>query len=142
MYVLLETKKTILDLQKVWKILVNRKWSRIGRGFVAFLKTLLLPIITVTFSRLRDKFHGQINLQIFFKKFKKKPIVFGYCIKRYKRFFYVTNSGLLLGLVTLQCLFVSFITFDYNINSKKWNLDKLLECFNFKLSDFSWHCLI
>ena len=142
MYVLLETKKTILDLQKVWKILVNRKWSRINRGFVAFLKTLLLPIITVTFSKLRDKFHGQRNLQIFFKKLKKKTIVFGYCIKRYKRFFYVTNSGLLLGLVTLQCLFVSFITSDYNINSKKWNLNKLLECFNFKPSDFSWHCLI
>ena len=142
MYVLLETKKTILDLQKVWKILVNRKWSRIDRGFVAFLKTLLLPIITVTFSKLRDKFHGQRNLQIFFKKLKKKTIVFGYCIKRYKRFFYVTNSGLLLGLVTLQCLFVSFITSDYNITSKKWNLNKLLECFNFKPSDFSWHCLI
>ena len=62
-----------------------------------YLTTLLLPFIRMTISGLRDRFHDQRNLKIFYKKFKKEPILMGCYIKRHKRSFYVTNSRLLLS---------------------------------------------
>ena len=62
------------------------------------------------------------------KKIKKEPILL-VTISR--------DSELLLSWVILQCQFVSSVTSDYNINSKKWDLDKLPKCFNFQKSDFT-----
>ena len=118
-----------------WCNLTIWRWSKIDRGFMTFSTSLLLPFLRVTFSGLLDTFHGQRNLKIFYKKLKKEPILSGYYINRYKRFFYVTNSGLFLSWVTLQYHFVSSITSDYNINSKKWDLD-IPKCFNFYTK---WH---
>ena len=48
---------------------------KIDRGFVTFSTTLLLQLITVTFFGLLDKFCGQRNLKIFYKKNRKEPIL-------------------------------------------------------------------